>query len=71
MTPEAERAAFKEKLRSLSLMGPRTDRGPKTTVDVHDTHKVEVTEHWNDRVDVGVKMDTIHVKGELPSIPSR
>lgn len=64
MTTEAERAAFKEKLRSLSLMGPRSDRGPKKTVDVHDKHTVEVVEHWNDRVDVTVKNpETIRVKG--------
>lgn len=63
MSTEAERVAFKEKLRSLSLMGPRSERAPKTTVDVHDTHKVEVMEHWSDRVDVGVKMDTVRLKG--------
>lgn len=30
-------------------------RGPKRTLDVHDRHTVEVTEHWNDRVDVTVR----------------
>jgi hypothetical protein len=55
------RAEFKEKLKSLSFMG--SERRAKTTVDVHDYGKVKTTEHWNDRVDVDVKPDTIRLKG--------
>lgn len=47
--------------------------GAKTTVDVHDHHKVEVTEHWDDRVDVTMKPETIRLKtpkvAEAPSSP--
>ncbi len=52
---------FKEKLRSLSF-AQQSKRGPKVTTDVHDHHEVQVTEHWNDRVDVNVKVPTIKVK---------
>lgn len=51
----------RDALRSISAR-PH-EPGAKTTVDVHDTHKAVVTEHWNDRVDVNMKMDTIRVKG--------
>jgi hypothetical protein len=44
-------------------MGSRKERGPKTTVDVHDHHKMEVTEHWDDRVDVTMKPETVRLKG--------
>jgi hypothetical protein len=44
---------FKEKIRSVNF-GLQSRRGPKVTTDVHDHHKVAVTEHWNDRVDVNV-----------------
>jgi hypothetical protein len=29
----------------------------KTTTDVHDHHKVDVTQHWHDRQDVNVKIN--------------
>lgn len=51
--------AFKEKLRSLSFQGSRSERAPKVTTDVHDNHKVAVTEHWSERVDVTVKPNPI------------
>lgn len=60
MPTAEERAAYKEKLRSIGFR--RTTPGSKTTVDVHDHHTMEVTEHWNDRVDVTCKPETIHVK---------
>lgn len=53
---------FQQKIRSLSFRS--SERPAKRTVDVHDVHKVEVTEHWNDRVDVAVKqLETIKVGG--------
>lgn len=55
---ERQRQEFKEKIQSLGFR--RGPAAPKTTVDVHDHHKVEVTEHWNDRVDVTVKPETAH-----------
>ena len=33
-----------------------------TTVDDHGTHRVEVTEHYDDRQDVTVKVPTVAVK---------
>ena len=52
----------RDALRSIAIRP--TDPGAKKTVDVHDRHTVEVTEHWNDRVDVTVKNpETIRVKG--------
>ena len=53
---------FKEKIRSVNF-GFGSKRTSKTTVDVHDTHTVEVTEHWNDRQDVNVKPNTIKRNG--------
>jgi hypothetical protein len=47
------------KLRSLAL-NARPTRS-KTTVDVHDTHTVEVTEHGTDQQAVVVKPKTIRV----------
>lgn len=61
----------RDALRSIGFRP--TNPGAKTTVDVHDTHKVEVTEHWDDRVDVTAKMETQHFKGpdaELVKGPS-
>lgn len=52
---------FVEKLRSLSFSRPR-HRAPKVTTDVHDTHTVDVTEHWHDRQDVTVKPQTLKIK---------
>lgn len=53
---------FKEKIRSINF-GSERRRQPKKTVDVHDHHTVEVTEHWSDRQDINVKPETIRVKG--------
>lgn len=57
-----EKQEFKDKIRSLSLMGSKRDA--KKTVDVHDHHTVEVTEHWDDRVDVTLKPETVRVKAK-------
>lgn len=54
-------AEYREKLKSLGFSRARA-RQPKTTVDVHDHHTVEVTEHWHDRQDVTVKPDTVRIK---------
>lgn len=56
-------AEFIEKLRSLHVARP-SRRGAKVTVDVHDEHKVKTTEHWNDQVDVHVKVGTVKVKSD-------
>lgn len=56
-----DKKLFKEKLRSLSF-ARQAHRGSKVTTDVHDHHKVDVTEHWNDRVDVNVKAPCIKLK---------
>ncbi|MCA1569760.1 MAG: hypothetical protein LC798_05445 [Chloroflexi bacterium] len=53
--------AYREKLQSLGFSRPSA-RQPKTTVDVHDTHTVEVTEHWHDRQDVLVKPQPVKLK---------
>jgi hypothetical protein len=52
---------FREKLRSLSFSRP-SHRAPKVTTDVHDTHTVDVTEHWHDRQDVLIKPDPVKLK---------
>jgi hypothetical protein len=57
-----EREAFKEKLRSLSFS--TGGKPKKVTVDHHDHHTMEVTEHWNDQVDVAMKPETIHLTAE-------
>lgn len=54
---------FLEKLRSLHVVR-RGKRVPKTTTDVHDHHQVDVTEHWDDRVDVNVKLETFRKEKE-------
>lgn len=59
---------FKEKIRSLSFMGSRKDIAPKVTTDVHDTHKVAVTEHWSERVDVTVKPDPVRLRATAEEI---
>lgn len=52
---------FKEKLHSLSF-SRAGHRAPKVTTDVHDTHTVDVTEHWHDRQDVTVKPATVKAR---------
>lgn len=54
-----EELSFAEKIKTLNI-GVPSKRAPKTRVDDHGTHTVEVTEHWNDRVDVTVKPPTFH-----------
>lgn len=51
---------YADKLRSLSFARPSA-RGVKVTTDVHDHHTVDVIEHWDDRVDVTVRPETIHL----------
>lgn len=65
MDEDEAKQAFKEKIRSLAFRG--SDRPAKKTVDVHDHHHVEVVEHWNDRVDVTMKPETVRVSS--PSQP--
>lgn len=54
---------FKEKIKTIGVLKPSRKSMSKTNVDDHGTHRVEVKEHWNDRVDVTVKPPT--VKGNL------
>lgn len=51
---------YREKLESIGFRA-RVPR-PKVTTDVHDAHKVDVTEHWHDQVDVTVKPDALKVR---------
>lgn len=48
---------------ALSISLRPSPMGSKVTTDVHDHHTVDVTEHWDDRVDVTMKPETLHVKG--------
>jgi hypothetical protein len=48
----------------VAVAHPARRTWTKTTTDVHDTHKVDVTQHWHDRQDVTVKPETIRVKAE-------
>ncbi len=52
---------FKEKIKSINF-GQARHRKPKVTTDDHDTHTVDVTEHWHDRQDVNVKPKTVGYK---------
>ncbi len=63
-------AEFIAKLRTLNI-GKQSRRGPKTVTDVHDHHTVDVTEHWDDRVSVNVKLETLHVPVETAGQPLR
>lgn len=49
---------FKDKIKRVNF-GQRKHRVPKVTTDVHDTHSVDVTEHWEERQDVTVRPDTV------------
>lgn len=55
--------SFKEKIKSLSFRG--SEKPVKITTDVHDTHTVDVTEHWSERVDVTVKPNPVSVSLKL------
>ncbi len=44
-------------------------QGAKVTVDHHDYGTVEVTEHWDDKVDVKAKPDTIRLEGPPGETP--
>lgn len=62
---EAERQAFRSKLRSLGFVSKPTTS--KTTTDHHGTHEVDVTE-TADRQDVTVRLPSIHLpKGDAPN----
>lgn len=52
--------SFKDKIRSINF-GQARRRAPKVTTDVHDTHTVDVTEHWHDRQDVTVHPETLRL----------
>lgn len=52
---------FLEKLQSINI-GKQERRQPKKTIDVHDHHKVEVTETWDDRQGVKVLPETVRLK---------
>lgn len=52
-----------EHYRSLGVLNPHRGSMTKVTTDVHDTHTVDVTEHWHDRQDVHVKnLQTVRAK---------
>jgi hypothetical protein len=57
---DEERANFKEKLRTLSLVP--SPKKTKRTTDVHDEGTVDVIEHADGRVDVTAFPDTQHFK---------
>lgn len=51
---------YAAKLRTLSFGRPEARKAKRTT-DLHDSHAVTVTEHWDDRVDVSVHgLPTVH-----------
>lgn len=54
---------FKEKIRTINV-GLASRRRAKQTVDDTEVARVQVTEHWDDRVDVTVRPDPVHVKQE-------
>lgn len=59
---------FAEKLRSLQFRA--RPAGPKRTVDVHDHHKVVVTERTDregDHQDVEIRPDPIRIKARQES----
>lgn len=53
--------SFKEKIRSISFAQAK-GRRPKVTTDVHDHHKVDVTEHWDERQDVTVRPEPVRYR---------
>jgi hypothetical protein len=52
---------FKDKIKTISFAQAKNQQA-KVTKDVHDNHVVEVTEHWEDRVDVNVLAPSISKK---------
>lgn len=48
--------------RSLHVASADRAALTKVTTDVHDTHQVDVTEHWHDRQDVLIRPDTIRAR---------
>lgn len=50
---------FADKIRTINFAGKR---GPKRTTDHLDIGTATTTEHWDDRVDVRIDVDTMHVK---------
>lgn len=59
--------SFRDKIRSINF-GQARRRAPKVTTDVHDTHSVDVTEHWEDRQDVAVRPPTLRCKMNVEEI---
>jgi hypothetical protein len=54
-------ASPREHFLSVSVGAVDRAQMTKTTVDDHGTHKVEITEHFNDRQDVKVKAPRLHI----------
>ena len=54
--------SFRDKVRTIGVVGLSSSPRKQTRVDDHGTHTVEVTEHntADDRVDVTVKPGTTH-----------
>jgi len=48
--------------RSLHVAGPDRGSMTKVTTDKHDTHQVDVTEHWHDQQDVLIRPETLKLK---------
>ena len=55
---------FKEKIRSIHFAGKRA---PKVTVERDSKIEATTTQHWDDRQDVNVKVNTIRVP-RLPKV---
>ena len=54
-----------EHYRSISVAHPARRSMTKTVTDVHDHHKVDVTQHWHDRQDVNVRLDRpVQLRGD-------
>lgn len=60
--------SFAEHVRSIKVASPERKSLTKVTVDDHDTHTVEVKQHWQDRQDVTVKPRTVGVKTTVEEI---
>lgn len=53
-----------EHYRSIGVASPNRRSLTKTVTDDHDTHTVDVTQHWHDRQDVLVKPQTLRISRE-------
>lgn len=58
-----EQLSFRDKVRTIGVVGLSNAPRTKVTVDDHGTHEVAVTEHntSDDRVDVTVRPATAHM----------